>query len=119
MQRRRGLHDPAAERFAAEGRRPMREHVRDSRACLEAKGDTAEQVNLTLARLARVIESCNAERVGDLGASAVATVVANLQVEGLSLRTCNGYLQAVKTFSRWLRRGGQLFRSWLGIRTRS
>ncbi|OHB82349.1 MAG: hypothetical protein A2V98_05820 [Planctomycetes bacterium RBG_16_64_12] len=107
MQRRRGLIDPRQEKTAAEGRRPLTEHLADFRKSLEAKGDTADHIETTFARLARILESCNAERVGDLSPSAVAVAVGALRDKGLSLRICNGYLRAVKTFSRRLWRDGR------------
>jgi len=107
MQRRRGLIDPRQEKTAAEGRRPLAEHLADFRKSLEGKGDTPEHIDLTMARLVRIVESCRVERVADLGPSAVAAAVASLHSSGLSLRTCNGYLRAMKTFSRWLWRDGR------------
>ncbi len=100
MQRRRGLIDPAAERFAAEGRRPIFEHVSDFRGHLESKGDTKEYVDLVSSRLQSVIWTCGFERLSDLTASAVQAMIAGLR-DDKSLRTCNGYLRAIKGFSRW------------------
>jgi hypothetical protein len=78
MQRRRGLIDPKAERFAAEGRRPIREHQAEFRQHLDAKGDTQDHVDLISSRLRSVIESCRFERLSDLTASAVQAAVAGL-----------------------------------------
>jgi integrase len=106
-QRRRGLIDPAQERHAGEGRGPLAEHLADFRRSLEAKGDTTGHIDLTMTRLARTLAACNVQRLGDISPSAVAAAVASLRDSGLSLRTCNGYLRAVKTFSRWAWRDGR------------
>ena len=107
MQRRRGLINPAAERFAAEGRRPIEEHLADFREHLESKGDTREHVELVAFRLQAVVDGCRLMRLSDLTASRVQAVVASLRHER-SLRTCNGYLRAAKSFSRWARHDGRL-----------
>ncbi|MDD4270930.1 MAG: tyrosine-type recombinase/integrase, partial [Thermoguttaceae bacterium] len=107
MQRRQGLIDPRAEKTVSERRRPIADHLADFRRSLEAKGDTPEHVALILARLTRVLEMCKVERIGDMSPSEIAAAVADLHTEGLSLRTCNGYLRAIKQFSRWLYRDGR------------
>lgn len=107
MQRRQGLIDPRLEKIAAAGRRPFKEHVADFRSALEDKGDTPDHVELTLARLNRVLEACGVERIEDLTASAASAAVADLKSGGLKSRTCNDHLRAVKQFSRWLHRNGR------------
>jgi integrase len=107
MQRRRGLIDPAAERFAAEGRRPIGEHLADFRKHLESKGDTQEHVDLVSSRLQSVVKRSRFDRLSDLTASTVQATVASLRDEK-SLRTCNGYLRAVRSFSRWAWQDGRL-----------
>ncbi|MFH1267846.1 MAG: hypothetical protein ABIK89_19185, partial [Planctomycetota bacterium] len=104
MQRRRGLIDPAAERFAAESRRPIVQHLADFRAALEARGNTAQHCEETYSQARKVIERCGAGSPADLTASAVQEALAALRGEGRSLDTCNHYLRSVKGFSRWLYR---------------
>jgi len=100
MQRRRGLIDPRQEKTAAEGKRPLQEHLADFRRHLEAKGDTPDYVTLTLGRLEAVIRDCGFGRLSDFTASSVQASVAGLRQQR-SLRTCNGYLRAAKGFTRW------------------
>ncbi len=107
MQRREGLIDPSQEQLAVEGRRPIQEHLADFGTTLEAKGDTPDRVKLVCSRLKSVIESCGFERLSDLTASTVQAVVASLR-DSKSLRTCNGYLRAVKGFGRWAWHDGRL-----------
>lgn len=84
------------------------------------RSDSGRPVDVSLGPLAGckvgksgVTDACNAERVGDIDSSAVAAAVASLQADGLSLRTCNGYPRAVKTFSRWLWRDGRTIQDTL------
>ena len=102
MQRRRGLIDPADERFAAEGRRPILQHLTDFRAALEARGNTPQHCQETYSQARKVIELCGVEAPADLMASAVQAALGALRGEGRSLDTCNHYLRSVKGFSRWL-----------------
>ena len=100
MQRRRGLIDPRQEKLSADGRRPLQEHTDDFRLHLESKGDTPDYVALVSTRLQSVVAGCGFERLSDLVASPVQRFIAGLR-DSKSLRTCNGYLRAIKGFSRW------------------
>ena len=113
MQRRRGLIDPAAERFAAEGRRPILGHLTDFRAALEARGNTPQHCEETYSQARKVIELCGVEAPADLTASAVQGALGTLRGEGRSLDTCNHYLRSVKGFSRWLHRDNRTRRDAL------
>ena len=113
IKRRHGIIDPQAEKIALEGRRPIAEHVTDFRAALTNKGDTRDHVDLIIARLNRVIADCGIQRIDNLSPSIVSTKIASLRSGGLSLRTCNGYLGAVKQFSRWLNRDSRTMRDGL------
>ncbi len=102
--RQKGLVDPAQERFAAEGRRPLTEHLADFRAALEARGNTGQHVQETHAQALRVVERCKAAYPSDMTASAVQEALKAIRDEGRSLGTCNHYLRSVKTFARWMHR---------------
>ena len=104
MQRRRGLLDPAAERFAAQGRLKIRKHLADFRAALEARGNTPQHSQETYSQALKLIESCGAEYPADLTASAVQEALRSMRDEGRSLGTCNHYLRSIKSFSRWTQR---------------
>jgi len=83
-------------------------HLADFHATLLAKGVTAKQAKLVLARAAKVLELAKAKRISELLPSTVQAALAHLRdAEGKSLQTCNHYLRAIKQFSRWLRRDGR------------
>ncbi len=109
---RAGLRDPRLERFAAEDRRPIAEHVEDFARYLHAKGNTAQHVEGTRRDVVRVLGLARVERLSDLAPSKVQEALAALRParagdEPLSLRTLNKALRATKSFSRWLVRDGR------------
>jgi len=104
MERERGLIDPAQERFAAEARRPILDHLQAYRDSLLAKGDTERHAFEFCALVRRIIELCGAEHVGDLSLEGVERAITSIRQSGRSLATCNRSITAVKGFSRWLRR---------------
>src|SRR5262249_35898447 len=62
--REHGAGDP----YAEHRKRPLDDHLADFGAALQAKGDTADHVGLTLARLRAVIDGTGAARLADLDA---------------------------------------------------
>jgi len=105
--RRDGVVDPRADRYAKAGRRPVGEHVEEWLADLTAKGVTAKHVRAYRKRVSAMIDAAGVESVSGLSAVAVQAALADLHRGGLSLQTCQHYLQAVKQFSRWLTRNGR------------
>ncbi len=110
LARREGLIDPRAEKVASEGRRPIAQHVAEFRMSLKSKGNTSDHVALTTGRLETILAAGKDDRVTDMSASAIANAVHALHAgeANKSLRTCNGYLRAVKQFSRWCHRDGRV-----------
>ena len=102
-QRERGLIDPAAEKYAQHGRRPIAEHVADFRAELEARGNDADYINQTMARVEAVIGRCSLNLITELQASEVNAAIKRLRDAGRSIATCNTYLRSIKGFSSWLK----------------
>jgi len=100
--RRRGLIDETQERYAAEGRRTLAQHLTDYADDLAAKGRTAKHVRMTRRHIEAIAQACSAERVADLTGAAVQRYLGELRDAGKSLRTCNAYLRSVKSFTRWL-----------------
>src|SRR3954462_8239021 len=78
-QRREGLIDPNDDRYAAEGRKPLDEHLGDYTAALEAKGKDDEYVAQNDARARWVVNACSAKVVCDLTASAVQQAIRQLR----------------------------------------
>lgn len=100
--RRDGVIDAAADRIAAEERRPLVDHLRDFCKALEAKGNAAEYIDQTIARAEFIIGKCAATFPKDLTASAVQQAVRSIRDNGKSIATANAYLRSIKGLSRWL-----------------
>jgi integrase len=80
----------------------LAEHAEDFRRYLAAKGNTADYVALTLARLTSILDGCGFFKIADLQSSAVIEFLGAIRNEGRSVKTANDYLAAVKGFTRWL-----------------
>jgi len=102
-QRKTGLID----RHAEHRKRPLSEHLAEWKAALLAKGTTRQYAEVQAARAGDVIEGCGYRYWPDLSASRVQAFVSDLRKDrtekrGVSARTANGYLQAVRQFCRWM-----------------
>lgn len=106
--RRDGVIDARSDRYAEAERRTLREHIADWEAALVAKGVTTKQVALLRSRVEKLVAAVKAERLSELSASAIQTVIGDLHRTGKSLQTCQHYLRAAKQFSRWLHRDGRV-----------
>ncbi len=96
---RAGLADPAEN----EVRRPLAEHLDEFGRSLAAKDDTSKHVGMTLQRAGAVISGCGFKRVTDISSSRVQDWLKDQrESKGLSVASSNGYLRAVKGFTRWL-----------------
>ena len=109
--RRDGVIDVAADRYAAAARRPIGEHLDAFKRGLETRGNTADYVAERDTKARRVIELAGIERLSEMTPTTVQAAIDKLRHErtgendpGPSLRTLNKYMEAVKAFSRWLRR---------------
>ena len=102
-----GLSDPKQERLAAAERKPILTHLDEFRDALASKGGDEKHVRQTRLYSARVIGKAAAVSISGLTQSAVMAALAALRSEGLSARTLNAHLTAVKQFSRWLQRDGR------------
>jgi len=102
MKRRTGQIDVKQERYAIETAKPLAKHLADYRAFLTAKGNTDKHVRMTCNHIKTIGDACQAKYIGDLDGARVMQVIGNLRDGGTGLRTCNSYLQSVKSFTRWL-----------------
>jgi len=116
MLRRKGVIDSKADGFAAAEARPLSEHLTDFGAALRARGNTAKHAEQSRSRAGCVLAKVG--RISELAPSKVQAALADLRAEadlppderhegGRSLATCNHYLRAVKSFTRWLWRDGR------------
>ncbi len=93
------------DKYKEHRKRPLREHLEDFRASLQAKGNTKEYCNLTYHRVERVCSGCKFIFWDDISASDVQLYIADLRERGdVSQKTSNYYLQAVKQFCNWMLR---------------
>jgi hypothetical protein len=133
---RSGLIEPGASRQAAEGRRPLVDHIDDWQSDLTGRGNTARHANLSADRARRVVSvvkagdpaivaprrrlgKCEVEeasrtvrllgaaRLADLTPSAVRSVLATMRAAGAALETLSHYLRATKCLTRWMLRDGR------------
>jgi integrase len=98
-----GLVNPFEEHLS----RPLVDHVSDWRASLIAKGVTLKHVRSTVTSAKATLDDVKAKLVPDISASAVQASIGDLRTSGRSLRTCQQRLQAIKQFTRWLKRDGR------------
>jgi integrase len=104
---RAGLSDPKAERMADAARRPITEHLADFIGTMNAKGGDPKHVRSTRTYAARVLALGKIERIADLAPSMVMEALSRLNAKGLSPRTINAHITAIKAFSRWLQKDGR------------
>jgi site-specific recombinase XerC len=104
---RSGLSDPKAERLAAAERKPVHAHLDEFAAALSAKASDPKHVRQTRVYAARVIDLSDVRGISRLVPSTVMSALGTLRDRGLSARTLNAHLTAVKQFARWLHRDGR------------
>lgn len=74
-----GLDDPQEERFAAQRRRPLAEHLDDYRRDLIGRNNCPAHVQKTVSQCKAVLEGCNFSRIEDVEESAVVELLAGLR----------------------------------------
>ncbi len=99
-----GIIDP----FEEHKKRPLGKHVEDFAEFLRAKGNTEKHTRLTLADLRECVKACKFTFLSDLSASRVQAHLQRRKEQGLSLRTLNRKLVAIKSFARWLMKDRRL-----------
>lgn len=102
--RREGVIDPTDDRFAAEARRPITQHLADFRTALSARCNTSQHCYETSTQVEKMLTLCSVQFIVDLTPHVVQTAIKSLCDKGRGLKTCNHYLRSIKSFSRWLHR---------------
>jgi len=105
--RRKGVIDDRAERWSEAEAHPLTKHLADYESNLKARGNTDKHANLTAARVRQVLDAAGLRHISDLTPSRVQAAIEQLRRQGRSVATCNHYLRAIKSFSRWLWRDGR------------
>ncbi len=90
------------DRFKEHRKRPLTEHLKDFKASLVNKGTTEKHACLVYNRAKAVIDNCGFVYISDMSASKVQRYLAERRRDGLSIRSSNFYLQAVKQLYNWL-----------------
>ena len=81
-ERRRGLIDTKAERYAREARRPIHEHLADFSRHLADKGSTAGHIAQTTRQGEAIISDCKVERIDGLTGAAVMRAIGERRAGG-------------------------------------
>jgi site-specific recombinase XerD len=90
------------DKYKEHRKKPLSEHLVDFKASLTNKGTTEKHACLVYNRAKAVIENCSFAYIGNISASRVQRYLAERRGQGLSIRSSNFYLQAIKQFCRWL-----------------
>jgi integrase len=85
----------------------LAEHVEDFASALTAKGNTGKYVELTKARVLRIVNGCGFTFWSDVKPGAIESFLADLRAgsaerRGVSVQTSNYHLAAFKSFCRWM-----------------
>ena len=89
------------DKYAEHRKRPLAEHLRDYKRHLEDK-TSPQHVATVIPRVRKILDGCRFTYWTDVAASKVQAFIGDLQRDGLSVQTCNFYLQAMKQFCRWM-----------------
>jgi integrase len=90
------------DRFKQHRKKPLVEHLSEFRESLMNKGTTKKQACLVYNRANAVISNCRFIYFADISGSRVQRYLAERRRNGLSIRTSNFYLQAIKQLLNWL-----------------
>jgi len=97
--RRAGIEDPVVE----ESCRPIERHIEDYEKHLEAKNDSPKHIKGTITKVRRFCKEKRLQYVHQIKMSDVEGFLVDLRkMHGLSIKTSNHYLRAIKSFVRWL-----------------
>jgi integrase len=90
------------DRYAEHRKAPLSKHLADFKQSLLDKGDKEKHACLVHNRAKAIVDSCGFVCFSDISASKVQRYLAERRRGGLSIRSSNFYLQAIKQFLGWL-----------------
>ena len=102
IRRKRGLVDDRADRLAAEGKRPIGEHVAAFKTHLTEKGGTQNHVEFTTGAVEHAILDCGWSCLNEICETDLDGHRARLRTAGRSAATINRRTRAIKQFTRRL-----------------
>jgi integrase len=105
--RREGVIDPRHDRFNAENRKPLAEHVRAYIEHCRHKGLNAHHIGEKVRNLDRLLEESSAARLSELTGEVVEHHMQALRDRGLSARTANHCREHASAFMAWCVRTGR------------
>ncbi|MFQ5735052.1 MAG: tyrosine-type recombinase/integrase, partial [Planctomycetaceae bacterium] len=100
--RRDGVVDAALEGISRESQRSVESHLADYEAKLRAANRTEKHVAGTARMIRAVAEFAGFQTAADVNADGVNRYAGKLKDEGLSARTIQSHLTAIKSFVKWL-----------------
>ncbi|MHC4109433.1 MAG: tyrosine-type recombinase/integrase [Planctomycetota bacterium] len=95
-------HRGFVDKYAKHRSKPLVEHLADFKTSLLSKGTTANHAQLTSNRIEAILNACKFTFISDISASKTLKYLAERRRNGLSIKSSNDYLQAIKQFCRWL-----------------
>jgi integrase len=90
------------DRYREHRNKPLLEHLKDFRQSLLDKGDTRDHARLTHNRVKAMLSGCKLLSICDVQASRIQRYLAERRQSGLSIKSCNYYLTAAKSFFNWM-----------------
>ena len=109
--RRRGMIDPEQEKLLNEGQRPLSEHRTDFENAMRSPGRTEKYVTQTIRYIRQIAKASEWTILADISADDVNRFAGDLTEKGLSARSVQARLTAVKSFTKWLTAHGKLARN--------
>ena len=88
--------------YAEQRKKPLTEHLKDFQNNMTGKGATEQHAKITHNRIKAIFESCKFTFMADISASKVLQYLAGRRRDGLSIKSSNDYLQAIKQLCRWM-----------------
>ena len=108
-----------SDRFEEHHKTLLKQHLDDFKQHLAGKGNCERHVKLTFQRVQRVLTECQWRRIGDIDGDSLNTWLKDRRdAEDFGASTSNGYLTAVKSFTRWLVRSQRTARDPLAFLSR-
>ncbi|MHC4397923.1 MAG: tyrosine-type recombinase/integrase [Planctomycetota bacterium] len=90
------------DRYKQHRKRPLLSHLQEFKESLIHKGTTEKQACLIHNRAEAVIDNCKFVYISDISGSRVQRYLAERRRNGLSIRSSNFYLGAIKQFLNWM-----------------
>ena len=78
----------------------IEEHLADFKSAMLNKGTTSQHAQITSNRIRAIFDNCGFVFMADISASKVLRYLAERRHDGLSIKSSNDYLQAIKQFCR-------------------